>query len=106
MMEKSAEEGIDSIEESSIMTQVLWGPQSSHIRGMGYGVIPTSSLSRLHDAINVNNHEECHRRMEAMHEKIDMLMTLMMLENIYNIIYFYTHSLIFIIDMIMIFSSS
>lgn len=99
MMEKLAEEGIDSIEESSIMTQVLGGPQSGHIRGMGYGVIPTSSSSRLHDAINVNNLEECHQRMEAMHEKI---MTLMMLESIYNIIYFYTHSLIFIMDMIMI----
>jgi hypothetical protein len=40
--------------------------------------------------------------MEAMQEKIDMLMTIVILENIYNIIYFYTHSLIVIMDMIMI----
>jgi hypothetical protein len=62
MMEKLTEEGTNSTEEASIMTQVLGG----HVRGMGYGVIHTSSSSRLRDAIHVNNHEEYHQRMEAM----------------------------------------
>jgi hypothetical protein len=39
MMEKSVKEGIDNTEETSIMTQVLGGPRSGHVRGMGYGVI-------------------------------------------------------------------
>jgi hypothetical protein len=102
MMEKLAEEGIDNTKEASIMTQVIEGPRSGHVRGMGYGVIPTSSSSWFRDAIHINNHEECHKKMEAMQEKIDMLMEIVLLENIYNIIYFYTHSLIVIMDMIMI----
>jgi hypothetical protein len=46
------------------------------LEGMGSGVIPTSSSSRLRDAIHVNNHKECNQRMEEMQEKIDMLMAL------------------------------
>jgi hypothetical protein len=90
MMEKSAEEGTGSTEDASIMTQVLRGSRSGHVRGMGYGVIPTSSSSQLRDAIHVNNNEECHQRMEVMQEKIDMQMALLMSKTIYNIIYFYT----------------
>jgi len=102
MKDLIAEEGIDNTKEASIMTQVLGGPRSGHVKGMGYGVIPTPSSSRLRDVIHVDNHEECNQKMEAMQEKIDMLMAIVMLDYIYNIIYFYIHSLIVIMDMIMI----
>jgi hypothetical protein len=83
--------------------------------GMRSGVIPTSSCScRLHYTTQFNDHEDCRRRqqeieqkleetqillwdmqedMSKMQEEIDMLIALgRRLENLSNIIYFFTHT--------------
>jgi hypothetical protein len=63
MQEKATEVGTNNMDEASIMTQVLGGPLSGHVRSIGYGVIPTSSSSsRLPDATQFNNHEECRKK--------------------------------------------
>ncbi|GLT52918.1 hypothetical protein SLA2020_262270 [Shorea laevis] len=68
MQEKVAEVGtdsVDSVDEASIVTEVLGGPRSGHVRGMGYGVIPTSSsASRLRDTTQFDGHEECRKKQE------------------------------------------
>ena len=50
----------DRIEE--IVTQVLGGPRSGHVRGMGCGVIPTRATSnKEHSVTQNNNHDEWKR---------------------------------------------
>jgi hypothetical protein len=46
----------DRIEE--VVTQVLGGPRSGHVRGMGCGLIPTRSTSNKEHLLTQNNNQD------------------------------------------------
>jgi hypothetical protein len=54
-----------------IVTQVLGGPRSGHVRGMGCGLIPTRATSnKEHLLTQNNNHDKCKRRAEEMESEL------------------------------------
>ena len=59
----------DRIEE--IVTQVLGGPRSGHVRGMGCGLIPPRATSNKEHLLTQNNsHDECKRRAEEIESEL------------------------------------
>jgi hypothetical protein len=59
----------DRIEE--IVTQVLGGPRSGYVRGMGCGLIPTQAISNKECLLTQNNnHDECKRRAEEIESEL------------------------------------
>jgi hypothetical protein len=72
VMEEDTVEGKsveDRIEE--VVTQVLWGPRSGHVRGMGCGLIPTRATSNKDCSLAQNNiHDECKRRAEEIENEL------------------------------------
>ena len=65
-MEEDTVEG-RSVEDrmEEIVTQVLWGRSSRHVRGMGCGLIPPPAISsQVHSFTKIDNHDECRKRQE------------------------------------------
>jgi hypothetical protein len=65
-MEEDIVEG-RSVEDriEKIVTQVLGGRRSGHVRGMGCGLIPPpSSSSQAHSFTQFDNHDDCRKRQE------------------------------------------
>ena len=59
----------DHIEE--VVTQVLGGPRSGHVRGMGCGLIPTRATSNKERLLTQNNnHDEWKRRAEEIESEL------------------------------------
>jgi hypothetical protein len=54
-----------------VVTQVLGGPRSGHVRGMGCGLIPTRATSNKDCLLAQNSiHDECKRRAEEIENEL------------------------------------
>jgi hypothetical protein len=65
-MEEDIVEG-RSVEDrmKEIVTQVLGGRRSEHVRGKGCGLIPPNAISsQAHSFTQFDNHDECRKRQE------------------------------------------